>query len=434
MGWCQRHGWEEDDSGATGPLRRDFTLLRFTTKQLRDFIDPNHLLIEIDEQLDFAKLVAPLEERYCLDFGRPVIHPEVMVKSLLICWLYNIASFPRLCSVISENLPYRWLCFLNIDDPVFDHSSSSPFINRIGRDGFRVASNGPNEELLRLGLLSPELYVDSSLVKANVSGYGLAPGGMTVSKFKEQAVKGNGLFQITQTAVNDDGLEHEEVRYTLSPEGRMPLNQVDTDARWRTTRNGKASGLQYQKNVIVDRSGFILSRGTTHASERDLKAVPDFLERLTLQLVSLAGDTGYSEGQVRQLLEERNIPAYIPIHPKQETSMVSTGDFTFHGDRLACPQGKILSRSTFHQRSRTYVYAARQKDCQSCPVKDTCLPPRQKRRYLSLTMYHPVYLKARAWNRTAAFPLVDRRRTIAEGTFASLNRLSWDRSRLRGLW
>ena len=40
--------------------RRDSTLFQFTTKQLRDFIDLNHLLIQIDEQLNFAKLVAPL--------------------------------------------------------------------------------------------------------------------------------------------------------------------------------------------------------------------------------------------------------------------------------------------------------------------------------------------------------------------------------------
>lgn len=29
---------------------RDSTLFQFTTKRLRDFIDPNHLLIQIDEQ------------------------------------------------------------------------------------------------------------------------------------------------------------------------------------------------------------------------------------------------------------------------------------------------------------------------------------------------------------------------------------------------
>ena len=49
--------------------RRDSTRFQFTTKQLRDFIDPNHLLIRIDERLDFAKLVAPLEACYCPDFG-----------------------------------------------------------------------------------------------------------------------------------------------------------------------------------------------------------------------------------------------------------------------------------------------------------------------------------------------------------------------------
>ena len=87
--------------------RRDSTLFQFTTKQLRDFIDPNHLLIRIDERLDCAKLVEPLEECYCPDFGRPAIHPEVMVRALLICSLYNIASFCGLCSAISENLAYR---------------------------------------------------------------------------------------------------------------------------------------------------------------------------------------------------------------------------------------------------------------------------------------------------------------------------------------
>ena len=137
----------------TEPLdrsRRDSILFQFTTKQLRDFIDPNHLLIRIDGQLDFAKLVEPLEGCYCPDFGRPATHPEVMVKALLICSLYNIASFRRLCLAISKNIARRWVCFLTIDDPVFDHSSISHFIDRIGRDGFAAIFDGLNDELLRL--------------------------------------------------------------------------------------------------------------------------------------------------------------------------------------------------------------------------------------------------------------------------------------------
>ena len=126
-------------------------------------------------------------------------------------------------------MPIAGFCFLTIDDPVFDHSSISHFIDRIGRDGFAAIFDGLNDELLRLGLLSPKMSVDSSLVKANVSGYGLEPSGMTAAEFKEQAIEENGLFVLTETTADNDGVEYEDVRYFQSPEGRMPLGSADTD-------------------------------------------------------------------------------------------------------------------------------------------------------------------------------------------------------------
>ena len=210
-------------------------------------IDPNLLLIRIDAHVDFARLVKPLEDCCCPDFGRPAIHPEVMVRALLICSRYNIASFHRLCSAFSENIARRWFCFLTIDDPVFDHSSISRFIDRIGRDRSAAIFDGLNDELLRLGMLSPEMCVDASLVKANVSGYALEASGMTAAEFKERAIEENGLFVLTGTTVDDDGVGHENVGYFQSPEGRMPLSPVDTDAHWRTARAGRASGLQHME-------------------------------------------------------------------------------------------------------------------------------------------------------------------------------------------
>ena len=60
--------------------------------------------------------------------------------------------------------------------------------------------------------------------------------------------------------------------------------------------------------------------------------------------MSLTGDTGYNAGELRQLLEHRNITAYFPIHPLQESNMVSTRGFDYRGHHLVCPQGKILNR------------------------------------------------------------------------------------------
>ena len=94
--------------------------------------------------------------------------------------------------------------------------------------------------------------------------------------------------------------------------------------------------------------------------------------------------------------------------------MVAKGDFVYHGDHLIRPQRKVLRRSAFQQRTGTYQYVAPTRDCQACPIKDACLPPRRKRRYFSLTMYHPLYLRARERNRNAAYRRECRRRqTIA---------------------
>ena len=168
----------------------------------------------------------------------------------------------------------------------------------------------------------------------------------------------------------------------------------------------------------MDRGGFILSRGVTHASEQESKAVAALIEKLPLHPASLAGDSGYSDGRLRQLLEERNITACIPIHTRHATSMVSTDEFVYHGGHLVCPEGKILRRGSSHNpelaEGRTYQYVARQGDCQSCPVKETCLPPMQKRRYFTLTMYYPEYLSARERNRTDTYRQeIRRRQTIA---------------------
>ena len=305
--------------------RRDSTLFQFTTKRLRDFIDPDHLLIQIDERLDFAKLVAPLEERYCPDVGRPEIHPEVMVRALLVCSLYNIVSFRRLCSTISENIAFRWFCFLTIDDPVFDHSTITYFINRIGREGFSDVFEGLNQELLRMGLLSPEMYVDSSMVKANVNNFGLSRSDLSVEDFKEKAIEENGPFVLASSTVDDEGIEHQEVSYFQDARGQLPLSPVDTGARWRTTRSGKPSGLNYQENVIVELGGFIVARGITRASEGEWKALPELLEKLPLKPMSLAANASYSVGQLREFLEGKDITAYIPIPPTKRAAWLPRG-------------------------------------------------------------------------------------------------------------
>ena len=155
------------------------------------------------------------------------------------------------------------------------------------------------------------------------------------------------------------------------------------------------------------------------------------LGQLPIKPESLAADTGYSAGPLRKHLEEVGITAYIPIHPNQKNSVVAQRGFTYHGDHLVCPEGKVLRRRAFHSRDRSYQYVAHQKDCQKCPV-EFC---KQKRRFVALTMYQPVYLRAKERNESEAYKqeMASRRSTV-EGVFASQDRLGWERCKLRGLW
>ena len=278
--------------------------------------------------------------------------------------------------------------------------------------------------LVALSLVrQPSFRTDSSLVKANVHSHQLSRSGLTVAEFRERAIKENGLFVLSESGVGENGVEWEETRYFQDSKGFLPLSPVETDACWRTSGPSKSPELNYPDNAIVDRNGFILSRGVTHASEGEWKALPNLLEQLPLQPVSLAADTAYNTGRLRQILEERGITAYIPIHPRQESNMVARGGFEYRGDHLVCPQGKVLKQAAYHRRTDSYQYVARQKDCQACPVKEECLPLHQKRRYLGVTIYYPLHLQAQERNRTPVYRReMARRQTIVEGIFASLDR------------
>src|SRR5206468_6143827 len=104
---------------------------------------------------------AHLEERYHQRLGRPAIHPEIVLRLLLLAALYQVPSYRALCDRLSENLAWRWFCHLTLDDPVPDHSTLSVFLDRVGAAGLQTVLETLNAGLAKAGLLSHHLYLDS---------------------------------------------------------------------------------------------------------------------------------------------------------------------------------------------------------------------------------------------------------------------------------
>ncbi len=98
--------------------------------RLDDHVPQDHFLRQVDRFLDFEPLRAELAPLYS-HTGRPSIDPELMIRLLLIGYLYGIRSETRICEEVHLNLAYRWFCRLGLEAQVPDRSTFSK--NRYGR-------------------------------------------------------------------------------------------------------------------------------------------------------------------------------------------------------------------------------------------------------------------------------------------------------------
>jgi transposase len=75
--------------------------------RMEDHIPENHLLRHIDRHIDFGFVRQTLKTSYS-HTGRPSIDPEVLLRILLIGYLYGITSERRLVEDVGMHIAYRW--------------------------------------------------------------------------------------------------------------------------------------------------------------------------------------------------------------------------------------------------------------------------------------------------------------------------------------
>ena len=76
---------------------------------------------KLDAVLDLSWVWAELAPYYSHS-GRPSIDPELMLRMLLVGYVFAIRSERQLCSEDQVNMAYRWYCGLSIESAIPDHS------------------------------------------------------------------------------------------------------------------------------------------------------------------------------------------------------------------------------------------------------------------------------------------------------------------------
>src|SRR6266571_4603852 len=150
----------------------------FYSFNLEEAVPDDHLVRAIAGVLDLSWVRAELTPYYS-HTGRPSIDPVLMIRMLIVGYVFAIRSERALCREVQVNLAYRWFCGLGIEDKVPDHSVFTRARNERFRDHdiFRHVFERVVEACIAAGLVGGKGFaVDASLIAADANKQRSIPG------------------------------------------------------------------------------------------------------------------------------------------------------------------------------------------------------------------------------------------------------------------
>jgi transposase len=150
----------------------------FYSFNLEEVVPDDHVVRAIARVLDLSWVRAELARHYS-PIGRPSIDPVLMIRMLIVGYVFAIRSERALCREVQLNLAYRWFCGLGIEDNIPDHSAFSRARNERFRDSdiFRRVFERVVGACIAAGLVGAEGFaVDASLIQADANKHRSIPG------------------------------------------------------------------------------------------------------------------------------------------------------------------------------------------------------------------------------------------------------------------
>ena len=160
-----------------GRLKRDQGQF-FYSFCLDEVVPDDHRVREIAGVLDLSWVHAKLACCYS-PLGRPSIDPVLMIRMLIVGYVFAIRSERMLCREVQVNMAYRWFCGLSIEDKIPDHSVFSRARNERFRESaiLRCVFERVVEACIAAGLVGGEGFaVDASLITADANKQRSIPG------------------------------------------------------------------------------------------------------------------------------------------------------------------------------------------------------------------------------------------------------------------
>jgi transposase len=408
----------------------------FYSFHLDEAVPADHLVRQISGVLDLSWVHCELAPYYP-KVGRPSIDPVLMIRMLIIGYVFAIRSERALCREVQVNLAYRWFCGLSIEDKVPDHSTFSRARNERFRDSgiFRRVFERVVGACIGAGLVGGEGFaVDASLIVADANKQRSIRGSEWSKELDPQKVSRAAKEYLATLNDAAFGAASDVTPKFVSPS--------DPAAQWTGALRGPAF-FAYADNYLIDvKFGVIMDVEASRAiRQAEVGAAKTMIERteqrFDIKPAYLAADTAYgSADTLNWIVNEKKIAPHIPVidKSKREDGTFSREDFRFDEERniYICPAGRVLTTTGHIGPDHGIRYLASLPDCRACALKPKCCPNMPSRRIVR-DVNEAARDVARTLAKTKAFEQSRRDRKRVEMLFAHLKRiLRLGRLRLRG--
>src|SRR6266480_3496483 len=397
--------------------------------RLEDQVPENHLLRLIEKHISFEFVRERLRNSYS-ETGRPSIDPELLLRILLIGYLYGVTSERKLVEELRMHLAWRWFTGLGFDQEIPHHSTFSK--NRHGRFQESNLFQALFEEIVarcvEAGLVKGKhMSVDGSFIQANADHHSRVP----PEELSEVAKVNN--------TVREYLVELERENPVVAPvEQQDRVSTTDPDSTYAT--KGGPARLGYYDNYLVDNASCVIVgvQATPARLSQESAAARDMIERYRQRYgrrpMGVAADNTYGNGELLQWLDDRGITPYIRVKegPNSPPDLYGIEKFTYVPEEncYLCPAGKPLNYVGINQRNRAHRYYSTVKRCRGCGQKPQCT--RGKFRRIAIHTCEAARQKAEEVAKTPEFAVAQRKRRKVEALFSELkNLIGLRRLRLR---
>lgn len=254
----------------------------------------DHFLVKLNQIIDWDRLVAPLLPAYkgLAEEGAPPYSPVVLLKMLVIAYLYNLSE-RQTEEVVNFQLPVKEFVGLAVDEPAPDHSTLCLFKRRLRQAGRWSHFQGINDQVLHQALdagitLGKIQVVDSVHTIANVDS----------AADRKRQEQGKGARDPEASAV------HKGKRTITEANGQVATRQVQY---WG-----------YKSHVSLNaETGLITSLKPTTGKAADNVQFPSLLEhdeQLGVNADTYTGDMAYDDTDLHERLWQAGKHSAFRLH------------------------------------------------------------------------------------------------------------------------